>query len=359
MQVFVRVVACLGVVLTVAGCVPAGSPSEDAGAGAAADTPPSLFGASPAPVERDVESPDVFSMTGTALWDGRPSLGGVWVAHSSVRDPERVIIRNTKNGKSIVGALFRREREVPGPSIQVSSDAADKLGMLAGQPADLSIIALRREEVTPAAPAATPQAASDVAAQPEASATTSSSVAGTAPPSNPKRSAGEAGVAAASAGAAAEVVPAGKGLFGFLKKKPKPDLAAPTATDVIADTPTGEIEQKPLEPLVATATAGIEQAESRNGAGSNAAAVEPVVQTDPKLRRPYVQIGTFSSEANAGFAVDQMKAEGLAASISPGNKQGVPYWRVIVGPAATVAERDAMIELLKNVGYRDAFAVKQ
>ena len=97
MQVFVRVVACLGVVLTVAGCVPAGSPSEDAGAGAAADTPPSLFGASPAPVERDVESPDVFSMTGTALWDGRPSLGGVWVAHSSVRDPERVIIRNTKN----------------------------------------------------------------------------------------------------------------------------------------------------------------------------------------------------------------------------------------------------------------------
>lgn len=104
-------------------------------------------------VERDVEAPEVFEVTDQGLWDGRPSLGGVWVAHPTVTDPERVIIRNTSNGNSVIGALFRRERENPGPALQVSSDAAAELGLLAGAPATLNVIALRREE-GPAAPAA-------------------------------------------------------------------------------------------------------------------------------------------------------------------------------------------------------------
>lgn len=104
-------------------------------------------------VERDIEAPEVFSVSEQGLWDGRPSLGGVWVAHPDVTDPERVIIRNVANGKFVIGALFRRERENPGPALQVSSDAAEALGMLAGSPATLSVIALRREEA--AAPTAT------------------------------------------------------------------------------------------------------------------------------------------------------------------------------------------------------------
>lgn len=104
-------------------------------------------------VERDVEAPEVFQLTEQGLWDGRPSLGGVWVAYSDVPDPERVIIRNEANNQFVIGALFRRERTTPGPALQVSSDAAEALGMLAGAPARLSVIALRREEV-PQAPAA-------------------------------------------------------------------------------------------------------------------------------------------------------------------------------------------------------------
>lgn len=98
-------------------------------------------------IERDVEAPDVFQKTDAGLWDGRPSLGGVWVAHPDVVDPERVIIRNNSNGKFVIGALFRRERDNPGPLFQVSSDASEALGMLAGAPADLNVTALRREEV--------------------------------------------------------------------------------------------------------------------------------------------------------------------------------------------------------------------
>ncbi|MCR9126264.1 MAG: SPOR domain-containing protein [Rhodobacteraceae bacterium] len=105
-------------------------------------------------IERDVEAPEVFQVAEAGLWDGRPSLGGVWVAHPDVTDPERVIIRNMANGKFVIGALFRREREIPGPRLQVSSDAANALSMIAGAPVQLQVTALRREEVAeePAAP---------------------------------------------------------------------------------------------------------------------------------------------------------------------------------------------------------------
>lgn len=104
-------------------------------------------------IERDIEAPDVFQRKEAGLWDGRPSLGGVWVAHPDVTDPERVIIRNESNGKFVIGALFRRERENPGPRFQVSSDAAAALTLLAGQPVELSVTALRREEVVEDLPA--------------------------------------------------------------------------------------------------------------------------------------------------------------------------------------------------------------
>ena len=97
-------------------------------------------------VERDVEAPEAFQKTDPGLWDGRPSLGGVWVAHPDVDEPERVIIRNKENGKFVIGALFKREDDMQGPAFQVSSDAADALGILAGAPALLEVTALRRKE---------------------------------------------------------------------------------------------------------------------------------------------------------------------------------------------------------------------
>lgn len=128
-------------------------------------------------VERDVEAPEVFQVTEAGLWDGRPSLGGVWVAHPDVTDPERVIIRNNANGKFVIGALFRRERDIPGPRLQVSSDAAAALGMLAGAPVELNVTALRREEVQEEAEAETEAIAAEA---PEVSETALDPVAGAA-----------------------------------------------------------------------------------------------------------------------------------------------------------------------------------
>lgn len=110
-------------------------------------------------IEREVEAPEVFQTQEKGLWDGRPSLGGVWVAHPDVTDPERVTIRNLDNGKTVVGALFRRERDNPGPRLQISSDAARELGVLAGKPTAISVVAMKRETITVAPEVPEPTAA--------------------------------------------------------------------------------------------------------------------------------------------------------------------------------------------------------
>lgn len=142
-----RLAGTLCIAAFVAGCDEQGQfafPSANNAAG------PAVAASGPT-VERDIEAPEVFSVTDQGLWDGRPSLGGVWVAHPDVNDPERVIIRNQSNGKFVVGALFRRERDIPGPSLQISSDAAAALGTLAGAPVNLNVTALRKVEEEPAA----------------------------------------------------------------------------------------------------------------------------------------------------------------------------------------------------------------
>lgn len=105
-------------------------------------------------VDHDVEAPEVFQTTDKALWDGRPSLGGVWVASATAKNPERVIMRNPANGKFVIGGLFQRDSSLPGPKLQLSSDAAEALGLLAGSPATINVTALRRDE----APAPKPNA---------------------------------------------------------------------------------------------------------------------------------------------------------------------------------------------------------
>jgi hypothetical protein len=120
--------------------------------GNGASAKPQRAGNATKTTERNVEAPQVFSTTEDGLWDGRPSLGGVWVAHPDVKESERVIIRNATNGNFVVGALFRRARDLPGPRMQISSDETEALGVLASAPAKLNFTALRQEQVADAVP---------------------------------------------------------------------------------------------------------------------------------------------------------------------------------------------------------------
>ncbi|WP_417243164.1 SPOR domain-containing protein [Celeribacter sp.] len=238
-------------------------------------------------VERDVEAPDVFQVTDKGLWDGRPSLGGVWVAHSAVSDPERVIIRNTKNGKFVIGALFKREATSPGPEIQVSSDAAGALGLLAGSPVELNVTALRREEVASEAPA--PQV--DMLDAPE-------------------------------------------------------DIAA-TPLDPIAD--------------AAAALDALDAPAVTPNAPVAAPAPKPKPATAPKptsaLDKPFIQIGIFSVQANANRTREMLASQGLVGTIKTGESAGKSFWRVVVGPATTAAERKTLLANVKKAGFTDAYAV--
>jgi len=253
-------------------------------------------------VERDVEAPDVFQATDKGLWDGRPSLGGVWVAHPDVKDPERVIIRNTSNGKFVIGALFRRERANPGPVLQVSSDAAAALGMLAGAPDQLNVTALRREAAPE--PAAEPAPEAEAIATAEIEETTLDPIAGAA-----------AAIDDAEGTQIASAAPV---------KAP----AAPAATA------------------------------ARTPAAKPAAATAPAARTASSgLKKPYLQIGIFSVEQNASNTATAMRQAGMVPTVLAQESSGKKFWRVIVGPATTGAERSTLLKKIKGIGFDDAYAV--
>lgn len=279
-----RVAVVLGIAVAVSGCEDGQQfnlfqkkPTSDADASGAA---PKRSGKV---VERDVEAPEVFQVTEAGLWDGRPSLGGVWVAHPDVTEPERVIIRNTANSKFVVGALFRRERENPGPRLQVSSDAAEALGMLAGQPMNLNVTALRREEM----------------------------------PEEPVE-----------------------------EEQPAAELIAPA-----------DVEAKPLDPI-AGAAAAIEAAETKPV--ETAAAAAPKPKPKPKssgLSKPFIQIGIFSVEKNANNTATAMRQAGMVPTVKEQKLKGKTFWRVLVGPANTSADRAALLKKIKASGFTDAYFV--
>jgi cell division protein FtsN len=296
-------------------------------------------------IERDVESPEVFSATDEGLWDGRPSLGGIWVAHPDVTSPERVVIRNASTGKEITGALFRREREMPGPRIQVSSDAAAALGMVAGAPAELSVVALVRErtpvappegeaiasggiEATPLSPGETAAAAvAAVSAAPAPAAPTSES----RPASRPARQAAEPAPAEAAPSPAASAVPA-----------PAPAAAAPAPSAPEAPAPE------------APAAAPAPEAEAAPAPAAPAAAA-----TQPPLAGgSFVQVGIFSQESNAEGAAVTLQEAGIVPAIRQQDSNGRTVWRVLVGPVNTAADRAALLEKVRELGFADAYVIR-
>lgn len=255
-------------------------------------------------IERDVEAPEVFQVTEKGLWDGRPSLGGVWVAHPNATDPERVIIRNPANGKTAVAALFRREREIPGPRLQVSSEAAAELGLLAGAPAELTVTALRKEKV----PVAPPPEAEPVLEDPE------------------------------------EI---------SQSTLDDPIAAAEAALDRTEKT-TRRIGTRPAPKPAAKPVAGAKPA----AAAKPAADAKPAAPAPAsKLSKPFIQIGIFSVEQNAKNTAESLRGVGIIPTIKPGDSNGKKFWRVVAGPATNKAELATLLKKIEGLGFVDAYAV--
>ena len=306
--------------LALAGC------EDGLGAGTAGDAAASSAGVGAALGAADVTAPDVFHVTEPGLWDGRPSLGGVWVAHPDVTDPERVRIVNQSNGQEIVGALFRRERDLPGPALQVSSDAAEALGMLAGAPSTLDVTALRRREAAPPPAAAAPVTDAPAAAAPVTQAPAADAPAAPAPVAETQAPVAEA------APAPAPQTGAGRGLFGGLFGRTP---TAPATPGAIATTPLDAAA--PVAPAAQFADPTAPAATS-------------------SLRFPFVQLATLSSEGAATQAAQSLAAKGLPARVVA--VPGEPFWRLLLGPATTEAQQGALRESARAEGYADAYLVR-
>jgi hypothetical protein len=111
-----------------------------------ADPPP------PTTPEGDVLAPESYSLRAEGLWDGTPSLGGVWVAHAEVEEPARVRISLPDGGAAVTGSLFRMPPGEDGPELLVSSEAARALGLSPGEPALLEVVGLRPPAPSPPSP---------------------------------------------------------------------------------------------------------------------------------------------------------------------------------------------------------------
>ncbi len=330
--------------------------------------------------DRDVEAPEVFELTEAGLWDGRPSLGGIWVAHPDVTDPERVTIRNTSNGKSTVGALFRRERDLPGPRLQVSSGAAEKLGMLAGAPTSIHVVALRRETVeeTPEPAKETPSteeaADTDTVTEASASAGANEPNAEESEVEKPAKrkwwqkkepdSAVVAGTAvAATAAANAATAEADEPAKTVIEAADAP-LEPASATEQPVkkkkwwqkDTK-GEITETKLDPI-AGAAAAIEASDPSVQPTETAASTSASASKTSSLSKPYVQVGTFNVEANANAAADKVRKAGLPAEVLPLSNDDKTIWRVLAGPAQNRAERNEIRAKMAEIGFADAYVVK-
>lgn len=265
----------------------------------------------------DIERPEIFSVRDDGLWDGRPSLGGVWVAHPDVTDPERVVIRNTETGQSTIGALFRRERENPGPLLQVSSDAADALGILPGAPTLLEVVALRREEVV----------VDDVETPAE-----------------------NAVVSSLETPVAVEEIP----LDDAAPAAETADIAAPAAAVAVVLPPALEAATAAAEQSTAAAAAATAQAAQAVEEATEPVDVSAVLAPAPLPQGTQAQIGVFSVESNANSAAQSIIASGIEAAVVPQELGGRTVWRVTAGPLTDTGD----VTRLRELGFVDAFVIE-
>ena len=93
-----------------------------------------------------VEKPEILDVSSSVIWDGDQTLGGNWISHQDVANPERVLIKNMSNGKSIVGAVFQQTKKMKTGSALISSDAAKALDIAQNEKTKVQIVAVRAPE---------------------------------------------------------------------------------------------------------------------------------------------------------------------------------------------------------------------
>ncbi|MEL6960490.1 MAG: SPOR domain-containing protein, partial [Pseudomonadota bacterium] len=142
----------------------------------------------------------------------------------------------------------------------------------------------------------------------------------------------------------------------------EPEAEAVSDFEAPADIAATPIDATPLDapdPL-AGAAAAIDAAEATASVATPEPAPAPVAAPAPvpsSLEKPYIQIGIFSVEDNATRTADRMRANGIVPTVLEQSSQGRTFFRVIVGPATSEAERAEVLRQVKAQGFEDAYFV--
>ncbi len=363
-------------------------------------------------------APDLFDASGLAVWDGKRTLQGIWVAHPLATSARRVRIFNSENGLAVDGALFKRDSTLSGASVLISSEAAALLKMSADTPTKLRIVAVtpsrrdRTNDVAATSESSGTPNSQPVAETPENGSKPETGTATSTEPSVPETtgSSGTAEVAATPSTAPTDpkpvATPAPAETAAVANPsatveqdsvpKPKPARQAEQTTVATAPTPPAPEPAKdpktgPLnltEPNLAAAqpdraaTRALNsqsgqvadpQTDSRPSIGSTGSkqttggtasiASKPkettVAQAASPLTRPFVQAGIFSVAKNAQKLISQLQSAEIPAVGKPMRFRGQSMTRVLAGPFRTSADRRAAQQFLKRFGIRDAVPVRR
>lgn len=262
--------------------------------------------------------PEAFHAAGLALWDGAQTLPGIWIAHPMAETARRVRLTNGETGVRVDAAMFRRDPNLSGPRIIVSSETAERLGLAPGHGTPITIEGLAYRVDTEAAAAGAAEA----------------------PAPAPVEVLAAEVLAAETAGAPVE--PEGAPVAAL---SPAPQVApAPVLTDATGAGTTG--------PTPEEAQPGASPPAPRPKARPGAPA--PDQAGDITDGRHFIQAGVFGLPGNATRLVEKLRAADLLAIELPltiGERQ---FTRVLVGPYRTVAERDIALETVRKLGPADA-----
>ena len=254
-------------------------------------------------IEIDVSVPEAFSITDLALGDGRPTFGGVWIAYPDIEQPERVRILNSETGKEVIGALYKRERDFPGPKIELSADAAASLGVQAGTPVELTIVALRRKTV-------------EIVVEAEVS---TEELDKTTPLRRPSATT-----------TAAPVEKTETEITVAVDEIPAVDAPAPTPR--VEPVISSSIEEMKLPPV---------------GQNENSADGQST----------YVQVATLQSKSRADVVVAKLRTAGLNVEIRERQVSDKTLYRIIVGPARSPEALEIMFSTVIELGFKDAIVL--
>jgi hypothetical protein len=326
----------------------------------------------PAPVQPDLRNaarqdniepslrpdPEAFHATGFALWNGGRTLPGIWIAYPDAEIARRVRLTNDETGAQADAAMFRRDPNLTGPRIIVSSEAAEALGLTPGQATAMTIDGLiyRTDTDTDIDPD-TATAVASAAEQPDPALIDVPAEEAVADPVAPEVPPVAVTSAAAPATQDLATPPEAVAVEEILAE---PDTAPASLTN---DPETGEDEIAGAKAEDAEITG--EEAQPVINAPApqpEANLPDPAPVADPAPDVPgaitdgrnFIHVGIFGTFGNVAPLIEKLREAGLTASEVPLTLGGRKLTRVLVGPYQTVAERDAALKTVREIGPADA-----